>query len=146
MMQAETQTADRLAILEQIARYSYAWDDRDLEAYVALFTGDAAFVVDPELPGGPSVNATGHEAIRTWARERMDARKPGVQVRHHQSGTLFDELGEDQARTRTMLLTSRVGPDGEPPGSGVYYDEWRRTAEGWRFAKRTLRHDFPAQP
>ena len=96
-MQADTQTADRLAILEQIARYSYAWDDRDLEAYVALFVEDASFVVDPELPGGPSVNATGHEAIRTWARERMDARKPGVQVRHHQSGTLFDELGEDQA-------------------------------------------------
>ena len=145
-MQAETQTADRLAILEQIARYSYAWDDRDLEAYIALFVEDASFVVDPELPGGPSVNATGHEAIRTWARERMDARKPGVQVRHHQSGTLFDELGEDQARTRTMLLTSRVGPDGEPPGSGVYYDEWRRTAEVWRFAKRTLRHDFPRTP
>ena len=145
-MQAETQTADRLAILEQIARYSYAWDDRDLEAYIALFVEDASFVVDPELPGGPSVDATGHEAIRTWARERMDARKPGVQVRHHQSGTLFDELGEDQARTRTMLLTSRVGPDGEPPGSGVYYDEWRRSAEGWRFAKRTLRHDFPRTP
>ena len=145
-MQAETQTADRLAILEQIARYSYAWDDRDLEAYIALFVEGASFVVDPELPGGPSVDATGHEAIRTWARERMDARKPGVQVRHHQSGTLFDELGEDQARTRTMLLTSRVGPDGEPPGSGIYYDEWRRTAEGWRFAKRTLRHDFPRTP
>ena len=145
-MQPETQTTDRLAILEQIARYSYAWDDRDLEAYIALFVEGASFVVDPELPGGPSVNATGHEAIRAWARERMDARKPGVQVRHHQSGTLFDELGEDQARTRTMLLTSRVGPDGEPPGSGVYYDEWRRTAEGWRFAKRTLRHDFPRTP
>ena len=145
-MQAETQTADRLAILEQIARYSYAWDDRDLDAYIALFVEDASFVVDPELPGGPSVNATGHEAIRVWARERMDARKPGVQVRHHQSGTLFDELGEDQARTRTMLLTSRVGPDGEPPGSGIYYDEWRRTAEGWRFTKRTLRHDFPRTP
>ena len=145
-MQPETQTTDRLAILEQIARYSYAWDDRDLEAYIALFVEGASFVVDPELPDGPSVNATGHEAIRAWARERMDARKPGVQVRHHQSGTLFDELGEDQARTRTMLLTSRVGPDSEPPGSGVYYDEWRRTAEGWRFAKRTLRHDFPRTP
>ena len=142
-METDAQTADRLAILEQIARYSYAWDDRDLEAYVALFAGDAAFVVDPELPDGPSVDAHGHEAIRAWARERMDARKPGVQVRHHQSGTLFEELDGDRARTRTMLLTSRVGPEGEPPSSGVYYDEWRRTAEGWRFAKRTLRHDFP---
>ena len=142
-MQPEPQTADRLAILEQIARYSYAWDDRDLEAYVALFAEDAAFVVDPELPDGPSVDARGREAIRAWASERMAARKPGVQVRHHQSGTLFEELDGDRARTRTMLLTSRVGPEGEPPTSGVYHDEWRRTPEGWRFARRTLRHDFP---
>lgn len=142
-MQSDAQTGDRLAILEQIARYSYAWDDRDLDAYVALFADDAAFVVDPELPDGPTTAARGHEAIRAWARERMDARKPGVQVRHHQSGTLFEELDGDRARTRTMLLTSRVGPDGERPSSGVYYDEWRRTPQGWRFASRTLRHDFP---
>ncbi len=144
-MQSGSRIEDRLAILEQIARYSYAWDGRDLDAYVALFAEDGVFVVDPELPGGPSTHAVGHEAIRAWARERMDARKPGVQVRHHQSGTLFEELGEDSARTRTMLLTSRVGPDGQPPSSGIYYDEWRRTAEGWRFANRTLHHDFPGQ-
>ena len=139
-------TEDRLAIAEQIARYSFAWDEQDLDGYVALFSDDAIFEVDPELPGGPSVHAHGHEAIRAWAEERMASRKPGVQVRHHQSGTLFEELGDDRARTRTMLLTSRVGPAGEPPTSGVYHDEWQRTPEGWRFARRTLRHDFAHRP
>ena len=135
-------TQDRLGLIEQIARYSYAWDERDLEGYVALFTPDGTFEVDPELPGGPSVLAQGHAAIRAWAKERMGSRKPGVQVRHHQSGTVFEELSIEHARTRTMLLTSRVGPNGEPPSSGIYYDEWVRTTKGWLFARRTLRHDF----
>ena len=140
------QIEDRLALLEQIARYSYAWDEQDLDGYVALFIEDGVFEVDPELPGGPSVHCHGHEAIREWAAARMAARSPDVQVRHHQSGSIFDELGADHARTRTMLLTSRVGPGGEPPSSGVYYDEWQRTPEGWRFARRTLRHDFARRP
>ena len=138
-------TEDRLAILERIARYSSAWDERDLEGYADLFTADGAFVVDPGLPGGPAVRAEGREAIRDWARGRMEARAPDVQIRHHQSGTVFEELEGDRARTRTMLLTSRVGPGGEPPSSGVYDDEWRRTPEGWRLARRTLRHDAPGR-
>ena len=140
------QIEDRLALQEQIARYSYAWDERDLDGYVALFAEDAIFEVDPELPGGPSVHRRGREEIRSWAEERMAARSPDVQVRHHQSGTVFEELGADHARTRTMLLTSRVGPGGQPPSSGIYYDEWQRTPEGWRVARRTLRHDFAQSP
>ena len=133
---------DRVAILEQIARYSYAWDERDAEAYTALFAEDAVFEVDPELPGGPATLARGREEIGAWARARMAARAPGVQTRHHQTGTIFDELSADSARTRTMLLTTRVGPGAEPATTGVYSDEWRRTPEGWRFARRTLRHDL----
>ena len=137
---------DRLAILEMIARYSYAWDEQDAEAYMALFAEDAIFEVDPELPGGPATHAHGREAIGAWARERMAARVVGVQTRHHQTGTLFEELSADEARTRTMLLTTRVGPNAGPSTTGVYYDEWRRTPDGWRFARRTLRHDFAERP
>ena len=80
-MQAESQTADRLAILEQIARYSYAWDDRDLEAYVALFAEDAAFVVDPELPGRAErerEGARGDPRLGERAHGRARARRAGA--------------------------------------------------------------------
>ena len=56
----------------------------------------------------------------------------------------FEELGPDSARTRTLLLGTRRSPGDESPGvsgTGVYSDEWRRTPEGWRFARRVIRMD-----
>ena len=143
-MTSSDRTADRLAILELIARYSYAWDECDTEAYVALFTDDAVFEADPEAPDGPVISCHGRDAIRAWAQPVHERRERSrMQIRHNQTGTLFEELTDASARTRTMLLTTRCGPDPEPSTSGVYSDEFRKTSDGWRFSRRTLRHDFP---
>ena len=143
-------SGDRLAILDRIGRYSYAWDGRDAEAYAALFTPDGVFEV---YAGGgePVIRNEGREAIRAWARAIHAGDDPGLrrraegeQSRHHQSGTVFDELGPDAARTRTMLLSTAQAPGDavpRPSTTGVYRDEWRRTPEGWRLARRTLRMD-----
>ena len=134
---------DRLAILEMIGRYSYAYDGRDADAYASLFTEDAVF----EVYAGrekPLVRNEGREAIREWARGLHEEMPAGYQGRHHQTGTVFEELGPDSARTRTLLLGTRRHPGDESPGvsgTGVYSDEWRRTSEGWRFAKRVIRMD-----
>ena len=96
---------DRLAILDQIARYSYAWDGKDSDAYAALFTEDAVFEVFTR-GDKPVIHNEGREAIRRWARATHSGERPGLrppppdeQTRHNQSGTVFDELGEDAART-----------------------------------------------
>ena len=34
-------------------------------------------------------------------------------------------------------------PVPRPSTSGVYSDHWRRTPEGWRIARRSLRMDAP---
>ena len=135
---------DRLAILEMIARYSYAWDERRPDVFADLFAEDAVFQTDPEAPNGPIVYNAGREAIRAWASGRMAGRdRSKSQVRHTQTGTVFDDLTPDRATTRTMLLTTRFGPEPGHSGTGIYYDEWVKTPEGWRFASRMLRHDFP---
>ncbi|MYA19076.1 MAG: nuclear transport factor 2 family protein [Chloroflexi bacterium] len=143
---------DRLAILDRIAHYSYAWDGRDSDAYAALFTEDGVFEV---YTGGdePVIHNEGRAAIHAWARSIHTGEDPGLrrhppgeQTRHNQSGTVFDELGGDHARTRSMLLSARQGPGDAipvPSTTGVYSDEWRRTREGWRIARRTLRMDIP---
>jgi hypothetical protein len=105
---------------------------------------DAVSHTAPAAPTGPVVYTAGREAIRAWASGRMASRDHSKsQVRHTQTGTVFDRLTPDRATTRTMLLTTRFGPAPGHSGTGVYYDEWIKTSEGWRFASRTLRHDFP---
>jgi hypothetical protein len=53
---------------------------------------------------------------------------------------IFDELTTLSARTRTMLILS-VKTTGETPRihmTGIYHDDWVRTAAGWRLKRRVL--------
>ncbi len=137
-------TDDRLAILEAIQRYSYAVDSRDAEAYAALFSIRGVFEVTSAKQPQPFVHAEGRDAILDWVRETLDG-WGAVQTRHHQGGTVFDELTADTARTRTILLESRMLPDRQIPRpwtQGVYTDDWVREPDGWRIARRALRLDF----
>jgi hypothetical protein len=62
----------------------------------------------------------------------------------YQTGLLFDEVTTNTARTRTMLLLTRQGaPDSAPllQLTGVYYDTWRKTGEGWRLVHRAAHLD-----
>ena len=136
--------ADRLAILDAIARYSHTFDNREVDAFAQLFTEDGVFdmfsatATEPELVM-PS-RAAIHEWVTTWYRD-LD---PAIQSRHHQSGTMFKELTPESARTSTMLLTTAQHPGEASPRvkmTGVYHDHWRKTTYGWRIAHRTLRHD-----
>ena len=138
---------DRLAILEQIGRYSYAADDQDAAGMAGLFTEDGVFERHEIGSDGPVYAVEGREALRAWATDAFEALPEGVLTRHHQRATVFDELTADAARTRTMMLLTSIGPGDQHPrtvSSGVCRDEWRRTAEGWRIARRISDTDRPA--
>jgi hypothetical protein len=135
---------DKLAIYEVIAQYSHTLDANDMEGFVKLFMETA--VMEMFAPGAtkPDPRLESRAAIRAWIVERRQGSPTGIQIRHYQSGILFDELTVDVARTRTMLLITRQEPTDAAPQvtrSGVYHDQWRETPEGWRFAQRTLRLD-----
>ena len=130
---------DKLAIQEAIARYSYTYDSLDAGAFAELFVEDGVFEVF--VPGNSTavLRLESRAAIRTWAAQRLDARRGVFRSRHHQSGTIFDELTSGSARTRTMLLVTHQGLDEplpRPTLSGVYYDRWQKTSGGWRIAHR----------
>ena len=43
-----------------------------------------------------------------------------------------------------MLLGTRRYPGDTSPrvsGTGIYHDEWRKTPDGWRFARRAVHMD-----
>ena len=96
---------------------------------------------------GPSTPSRAARRCASWAADAFEALPEGVLTRHHQRATVFDELTADAARTRTMFLLTSIGPGDHYPrtvSSGVCRDEWRRTAEGWRIARRIADADRPA--
>ena len=140
---------DRLAILDAIARYAHAWDDRDADTYADCFTDDAVFEAyiasDPE----PHIRKVTKATILEWARGAHAGHLADRATKHTPNGTVFDELGPDAARTRTMLLETVMRPeDGRPwlTNTGVYVDAWRRTPEGWKLARREMHHDRSQAP
>ncbi len=134
---------DKLAIQEMIARYSYAYDSKDAEAFAQLFVEDGIFEVIVPGESSPTVRLSSRGAIREWAAQRHQL-NAASQARHYQLDVLFDELTAEMATVRTMLLLTRQGaPDASPllHLTGVYHDKWRRTRDGWRLVHRAARID-----
>src|SRR5437870_11132665 len=134
----------KLAIHEMIARYSYTYDGQDADGFAQLFVEDGVFEIFVVGKTSPSVRLQSRREIREWATRRLHERNGRFTSRHYQSGILFDELSSDSARTRTMVLVTHQGatePAPRPTASGVYYDRWRKTSEGWRLAQRAAHVD-----
>ena len=141
--------ADRLDILEVLARYSAAWDGRDFEAYAALFTEDAVFELNMGYGRQPLYRHEGRKTIRAWARETHAGHLARVLTRHFQTGTVFDELTPASARTRTLLLETRMHHGDERPipwVTGVYHDTWRKVDGRWLIARREHHIDYVRRP
>jgi hypothetical protein len=136
--------ADKMEILEVIARYAYTYDGRDADGFAALFTEGAIFEVIPSGGSQPELRLETRAAIHAWVVQRHQRVVQGIHDRHYQSGTLFDVLTEEHAQTCTMVLITHQGshdPTPRPVLSGVYYDHWHKTQCGWQLTQRTLRHD-----
>lgn len=134
---------DKLAIQEMIAKYSYAYDSKDADAFAQLFVEDGIFEVIVPGESTPTVRLSSRTAIREWAGQRYQS-SAASQARHYQLGVLFDELTRETATARTMLFLTRQGaPDAVPllHLTSVYHDKWRKTREGWRLVHRAARVD-----
>lgn len=135
---------DRLAILEVIARYSYTYDSKDAAGFAGLFVEDALWELYLSGAAAPEIHLESHQAILEWATNRLEGREGTLNSRHHQCGTVFERLTENEAETRTMVLVTHQGVGDNAPVptlSGEYRDSWRKTDEGWKFARRLLYSD-----
>ena len=63
----------------------------------------------------------------------------GVQTHHYQTNIVLTEVGEGHVRAQTMLLLTHQRPGEATPQvvvTGLYRDEFRRSADGWKFSRR----------
>ena len=133
--------ANRIAIGDQLAQYSYRWDSKNSNGFADLFTDDG--VMERQVDGTVVSNSrvVGRRAILDYARTAHQGRLADRQTRHHMSALVFLELSSDSAVTENMALITHQTADDPAPfisASGIYRITWRRTAQGWRIAERVL--------
>ena len=124
---------DELAIRALTTRYNYAIDDGRAEDWASTFVDDGAF------ESSHLGVFTGRDALIDFARTFSN---PG-KTRHCSTDALV-EIDGDVARQRSYLIFVD-NSDGPRLGTtGVYEDELRRTADGWRFVRRRVVPDVAA--
>jgi len=119
--------ADRLEMLQAIARYNRAADERDVEAYVAEFTQDG--VIEGHMTTAPGRDGLRADLPGLFAME--GTLKRHLSVNHVVSG---DGDG-DAATVRSMLLV--VEGEGEPEvvATAQITDDMRRVDGRWLVAR-----------
>lgn len=130
---------DRIARLEAesqirqlVARYCFHIDNREQYLIGTLFTKDAVLCsVDGVL------NATGVEAIVQQYDGRFDVLGPG---QHFMHDFQLDFVGDGKTEaTGRVSGHAELWRTGKMMVAAMRYDDlYRHTAEGWRFARRTI--------
>jgi ketosteroid isomerase-like protein len=119
---------DRDEILQLMYRYNHSIDSGDADEWAGCFVEDAVF-------DGAGMVTTGRDALRAFAEQ-----VGGRGKRHVLLNPLIDVDG-DTAHGRAYVLLL----DGPGIGAvGGYDDEFTRTADGWRIAKRSFTIDARA--
>ena len=121
--------ADRQLFCERIARYCWAYDERQIERLVGCFTEDGIWEgnVLGRVPVGPFV---GREAIRQWMSGFWPHQHD--QRRHMILNTIVDAQTADTARTSSyLLLMGSTGKAITMETTGFYRVDYRKYGDQW---------------
>ena len=136
------QLSDREEIRDLLNRWGLAVDIGDLDMFEGCYTDDV--IIDFKEIGYQGTTGRGH-------REFLQKSAPFFSAMHHAlSNTVFSELTETTARTRTLVTAATVTVKDVVFFIGAWYhDELRKTADGWRISHRraelVYRHNLPEE-
>jgi len=136
---------DRAEIEDLMARYLFAMDWNDLDAYAATFTEDGEL----DYAGG---TAKGRAAIAETVKQfkarigqhYVDSEgKPAI-LRHVLAQTVIRVEGDRAWATAFWYEMANTGPNNTPAlGTfGSYQDELRRVDGRWLFSRRRINNEF----
>lgn len=122
---------DRVALQDVMLRYAAGVDDRDFEAYAAVFTEDV------EVIGFDAEPIVGREAWMAFVKEAL---KHFAATQHMLGPTLASVAGDRaQCRTDLQAVHERTG---RTAGLFVlwatYETDMLRTADGWKISRHRL--------
>lgn len=129
--------SDREEILDLIATYAHAVDDRDIDRILTVFHSDGRI----DFEGGAS-SGQGHDGIREAFENALAGPilAPPATSTHLMSNTLVTADG-DTAHAETQAVAYLASPaTGTVVTRGLRYsDDLRRTVDGWRITRRVHR-------
>lgn len=136
-MSNDDHAAIERACARLISEYAYLNDQRRYEELAALFTPDGLLF----RPSAPDQAIIGTDAILAAFRKR-----PLELMTFHICTDIIvsvDDAESARGQSRILLLSAkRPAEDGPRPAAfdapvpGVFYDRFRLTASGWKFAER----------
>jgi uncharacterized protein (TIGR02246 family) len=121
---------DQLAIQQLYGTYNHAIDFGDAAGWAATFTPDGVF-------NGGGGTHTGTEALKGF----VDGFASRMKARHWISNLVFDGDGNTANGKCYLLLLNLADGKATPLVTAVYHDELKKTADGWRFASRSVKPD-----
>jgi uncharacterized protein (TIGR02246 family) len=122
---------DRAEILELNARYSWAHDTDDAEAFAATFTPDGVFQ-------SPGHDARGHAELLALGESIAPRWPRGIQ--HWVTNMVLDGDGERaQAKLYFTLHSLDENGDTKVGPIGYYEDDLVKVGGSWRYARRRYR-------
>jgi 3-phenylpropionate/cinnamic acid dioxygenase small subunit len=126
---------DKLAIHELLARWAYAYDERETAMLADCFTENANFSM--RIAGGDLVGPfAGREAIMELMTGSLDEQ---TDVRRHVVSNIFFEAEGDQPRViSTLTLMATENGEIQLLSAGVYRDTVVNEAGVWRLVNRHL--------
>ena len=132
---AKALSADDLVEIQQLyAKYNWTIDAGDAEGYASTFTPDGVFN-----------NNVGHDAIVKFAITFHNGL--GSHVRHWNTNLMIQPTPTGASGQVYLVLVDFATKPASIVASASYSDELVRTAQGWRFTKRTTKGDVaPATP
>lgn len=128
-------TADELEIRNLLNSVANLADGDDLDAYLACYTDDAVW----SLPTGGEL--CGLDNIRAGSLERRAAgmQGPGTNSLHYVTNQVVHVDGSDTATSESRMMMIRNTTTSPVVASVMCYeDTLRRTADGWKLARRRL--------
>jgi uncharacterized protein (TIGR02246 family) len=129
---------DQDAIWRLFMTYRDHLDQRDFESYASLFTDDAVWI-------GNLGKCVGPEQIEDMLAKTLEVFTSDHQRAHHLVlNPVIDVDGDSATARSTWAFVTRSETDA-PVFSmlGTYYDQLRRTDDGWKFARRVAYSDIP---
>ena len=135
-------TEDRFAIMELVARYNYAADYGDANAWADTFAADGTFEGEQRTPDGTEKQFTvkGRDELKHLYNS-LHEKWGTTHYRHWNNNHLMEGDGDTASHTCYFVFIRLNTGSPSIESTAVYNDKLKKIDGEWKFSRRTITWD-----